>query len=795
MVVTAWSQTRVWNGGNGSWSDATKWTPIGVPVSSDILEFNGSSATISNVPGISLKGIIIIGGNIVLNGPGSDAKTLSVGYSNSNTAITIDTGASLAIGNNLTIALANNSRAAIDGTLIVTSSCNYHTDASGTTKTIVNGTIRNSGKIVAAVSMLEFKNGSKYEHARDQGTIPTAIWDKNATCSIEGVITKAPGGLDQVFGNYVWECELQTGGASLGNSIPSDITGNLVVNKTGTQSDPGVYLLLPDKVKIDGSFILNAGTCAVKAANAAIELAGDLIMNGGNLKTNTSNEIGSININFKGNSTQVVSKTGGIIKNTKFTLFSNAVLDLGESVLDGDADFVVEAGGKLMTSHPGGLALTGKTGAIQVTGQRKFSIEADYAYTGTKPQVTGTGLPATVRRLIIDNKSGIVPGTGVTLSKATTVSQLLLLNNGFLQTSSNNMLTIAEGADANDNDNSFIAGPMRKTGNTPFTFPTGWAGGGRIPIGISFSGATATIQAEYKRASATDKGTTINAPLHHISYCEYWELFPVSGNASAVITMYANAYSSCNPVSYIDDFSSVRVARSNGAAWTQIGNTYDSVDAGNGYVISDNAAIAINSNERYFALGHITTAKDPLPVLFDSVLAYEKNEGVNVEWSNLTERDIAMYYVERSVNGIDFTLIGQYLPKSNRDDKARYTSFDVSPVAGTNFYRIKVIQKDTKIIFSKVMRIERGIAGQKLSLYPNPVISNQITLGLIGLREDKYNIRIVNAAGQHIYESTIIYKGNFMTQTLRLPCSLKPGMYGLIVAGSDYRENKTFIVQ
>ncbi|MGZ8511278.1 MAG: T9SS type A sorting domain-containing protein, partial [Chitinophagaceae bacterium] len=596
-------------------------------------------------------------------------------------------------------------------------------------------------------------------------------------------------------GNYIWDCELQTGGASLGSSIPANIMGKLVVNKTGTNSDPAVYLPLPEKIKIDGSFILNGGTCAVKGANAAIELAGDFIMNGGNLRTNTAYDIGSVNINFNGNSTQVVSKTGGVISNTKFILLNNAVLDLGESVLDGDADFAVEAGGKLITSHPGGLALTGKTGAIQVTGQRKFSTEADYAYTGTKPQVTGTGLPSTVRRLIIDNKSGLVPGSGVTLSKATIISKQLMLNDGFLLTSSDNMLTIAGGADAIVSDNSFIAGPMRKTGNTPFTFPTGWAGGGRIPIGISFTGATATIQAEYKRASATDKGTTINAPLHHISYCEYWELFPVSGNPSAVITMYRNAYSSCNPVSYIDDFSSVRVARSNGASWTQIGNTYDSMDAGNGFVVSDNAGIAINSKERYFALGHITTAKDPLPVLFDSVLAYEKNEGVNVEWSNLTERDIAVYYVERSVNGIDFTLIGQSLPKSNRDDKARYTSFDGSPVAGTNFYRIKAIQKNTKIIFSKVMRIERGMAGQKLSLYPNPVVSNQITIGLLGLRDDKYNIRIVNAAGQHIYESMINYKGRFMTQTLRLPSFLKPGVYGLIVAGSDYRENKTFIVQ
>ena len=259
--------------------------------------------------------------------------------------------------------------------------------------------------------------------------------------------------------------------------------------------------------------------------------------------------------------------------------------------------------------------------------------------------------------------------------------------------------------------------------------------------------------------------------------------------------MYRNAYSFCNPVSYISDFSSVRVARSNGTAWAQIGNAEDSLDAGNGYVVSDKAGILINKNERYFALGHITTATDPLPVLFDKVSAYEKNDGVNIEWSNLTERDIAIYYVERSVNGMDYTIIGQYLPKSNRDDKASYIQFDARPMPGANFYRIKAIEKSTKIIFSKVMRIETGMPQQKLSLYPNPVLSKQVILGLAGVKEGNYSLRVINAMGQDIYQSTVTNKGSFTTQTLKLPPSVKPGVYNLIITGSNYEENKMFIVQ
>ena len=181
--------------------------------------------------------------------------------------------------------------------------------------------------------------------------------------------------------------------------------------------------------------------------------------------------------------------------------------------------------------------------------------------------------------------------------------------------------------------------------------------------------------------------------------------------------------------------------------------------------------------------------------MFDNVKAYEKNSGVNIEWGNLTERDIAVYYVERSVNGMDYTIIGQHLPKNNRDDKASYTHFDASPMPGENFYRIKVIVKNTKIIFSKVMRIETGMLLPKLSLYPNPVISKQFNLGLAGIMEGGYNLRVINITGQEIYQRKISNTGAFSVQMVKLPSSVTPGIYNLVITGVDYQENKMFIVQ
>jgi hypothetical protein len=354
-----------------------------------------------------------------------------------------------------------------------------------------------------------------------------------------------------------------------------------------------------------------------------------------------------------------------------------------------------------------------------------------------------------------------------------------------------------DGGEVSTLNDAFVEGPMRKAGNSSFTFPTGWAGsnGGLIPIGISSLTESSVIQAEYKRAPATNKGNTINAPLQHISYCDYWELFSVTGSPNAIVTMYRNAHSNCNPVSTVQDFSTIRVARSNGSAWIQVGNEDGGMNAGTGYVISDSAGIAINKTDKYFALGNISSAKDPLPVFYDNVTAYEKNGGVNIEWSNLTERDIATYFVERSVNGNDYSIISQHLPKSNRDDKASYISFDPDPAPGANYYRIKTILKSTKIVFSRIMKVETDKLTQSFGIYPNPVKGSHLILSLSGVKAGAYYLQIVNATGQRVYQKNINNQGSSTTQSLELPSHIMTGIYNVIVTGDNYRQSKSFIVQ
>jgi hypothetical protein len=119
---------------------------------------------------------------------------------------------------------------------------------------------------------------------------------------------------------------------------------------------------------------------------------------------------------------------------------SGGMLNTNCQPITGAADFMVESGAELRVCDAAGLSSTGTmTGAVQTTGTRTFSPDASYTYTGAVAQMTGTGLPADVRNLRVQNPAGL------TLSAPLTVTQVLRLSQGDL-TLAGNALTLKSDA-------------------------------------------------------------------------------------------------------------------------------------------------------------------------------------------------------------------------------------------------------------------------------------------------------------------------------------------------------------
>ncbi len=178
--------------------------------------------------------------------------------------------------------------------------------------------------------------------------------------------------------------------------------------------------------------------------------------------------------------------------------------------------------------------------------------------------------------------------------------------------------------------------------------------------------------------------------------------------------------------------------------------------------------------------------KGTLPVMFDSVRANVKNDLVQIGWSNLTEREVKFYMIERSVNGTDFMPIYQQLPSRNLDDKASYTFSDTKPATGSNFYRIRVAIITGKVVSSRILKAEMGVLKPGFTLYPNPVIGDECTISLASVVKGKYTLEVVNSAGLRIQQFTLNNQGNGITQALTLPAGTMPGIYVIRVKGEEY---------
>lgn len=110
--------------------------------------------------------------------------------------------------------------------------------------------------------------------------------------------------------------------------------------------------------------------------------------------------------------------------------------------ITGTGTFTLEDGATLNVCHPQGIAGSGPTGQIRVTGSRSYGAGATYAYVGSGSQFSGTGLPFNLTgTLIVDNNGG-----GVDLSSNLRLHTLLRLVDGDLRTADVAFIVVSNAA-------------------------------------------------------------------------------------------------------------------------------------------------------------------------------------------------------------------------------------------------------------------------------------------------------------------------------------------------------------
>ncbi|GAB3828138.1 hypothetical protein GCM10028821_13010 [Hymenobacter jeollabukensis] len=179
--------------------------------------------------------------------------------------------------------------------------------------------------------------------------------------------------------------------------------------------------------------VSNGGTCSSSAQQTVtVNALADLT-----ISTTQNVPAGSYN-NITVTGTGAATLTGTVNVAGAFVVQTGGSLNTNCQTLTGAGSFTLQDGATLSICDAAGITSSGATGAVQLTGTRTFSPNADYVYNGTGVQVTGTGLPAQVRNLTSTNSNTL------TLSQAVAVRQVLTLNAGSLNLNSRSLTLLSD---------------------------------------------------------------------------------------------------------------------------------------------------------------------------------------------------------------------------------------------------------------------------------------------------------------------------------------------------------------
>ncbi|MEO6869110.1 MAG: T9SS type A sorting domain-containing protein [Ginsengibacter sp.] len=179
----------------------------------------------------------------------------------------------------------------------------------------------------------------------------------------------------------------------------------------------------------------------------------------------------------------------------------------------------------------------------------------------------------------------------------------------------------------------------------------------------------------------------------------------------------------------------------------------------------------------------------PLPVTLTDFKVQRSGISNTLSWKTSQELNSNFFSIQKSIDGINFTEIGQVKAAGKSETIKSYSFADAAPKKGINYYRIRMVDLDNSGRFGEIRNI-RNDALLVLSIYPNPVWENLI-LEWNSENAGKAAITITDMAGRTLYnkEAEIANGNNKITIDA---ASFAKGVYNIKVTTGEDSYTRTF---
>ncbi len=171
--------------------------------------------------------------------------------------------------------------------------------------------------------------------------------------------------------------------------------------------------------------------------------------------------------------------------------------------------------------------------------------------------------------------------------------------------------------------------------------------------------------------------------------------------------------------------------------------------------------------------GFFISNADPLPLKLISFTAKTVEKTTQLEWLTAEEVNTSHFEIHRSADARHWETLPEQ-PAAMGSGGHRYHAIDGTPVAGLNYYRLKMIDMDGSFAFSQIAVAEHRNAA-RMRVYPNPAST---VLAIESADQLTGNAALLNAQG------TVVVRGKLVNGKAELPVGdLPKGIYLMRVQG------------
>jgi hypothetical protein len=181
-----------------------------------------------------------------------------------------------------------------------------------------------------------------------------------------------------------------------------------------------------------------------------------------------------------------------------------------------------------------------------------------------------------------------------------------------------------------------------------------------------------------------------------------------------------------------------------------------------------------------------------LPVSLASFTAQQENNRVRLNWATFSEQNNNHFDVEKSIDGLSFTIIANLQGQGTTNNASNYVAYDSHPATGTNYYRLKQYDNDGSVKTLGLKAVKFGFENEEVLIYPNPV-AQHITIK-VPVNVTSATVTITSLDGKRIYSNNLTVQQN---QSLLIDLENKPssGVYLLEIKGNNFSKSAKIMVK